>query len=265
MAATFLAERQISNTEPVTRKVSMADRRESFIADVHKALDHELRNEKPFVAKNITPYQVEKLRSLFEKYYDVDKDGIITDRDIEALNEKFVDFTGWNPDDPKLHKLLEYHRDVFKCILMEINKDVLIEEHKTNDIPLNSWLKMWDRIMKGALAVSHLPQWVQVMPYNLFTYIDRNGENHITKDDLLAFYTDFMLLDDKKAKTVADNAWVQMTGNGDFKLTLELYTMSFANFLFGKSFYGPGLFILGTFRECSERIPFRAIPPLKEQ
>lgn len=92
-----------------------------------------------------------------------------------------------------MQKLLEYHRDLYKCILMEINKDVHVEEHRTSkhsrssqnlvyhlrvsgDITLTAWMKMWDRIMKGALALAHLPQWVQVMPYNLFTYIDKNGK-----------------------------------------------------------------------------------------
>jgi len=267
MAATAVdndvPDRKVSNAdEAAMRKISIQDRRESFLADVHA---YKPQAEKPYVIKNITPYQAEKLRALFEKYYDVDNDGIITEKDIESLNEKFVDFTGWNHDDVKLQKLLEYHRDLYKCILMEINKDVHVEEHRTSDITLSAWMKMWDRIMKGALALSHLPQWVQVMPFNLFTYIDKNGESHISKQNLFDFYTEFMLLDDKKGKVVAENAWFQMTGNGDFKLTLELYTMSFSNFLFGKSFYGPGLFILGTFRECSERVPFKIIPAAAEE
>jgi len=250
--------------QPVIRKESVADRRESFIADVYKAHQQAKNAEKPFVAKSITPYQAEKLKALFEKYYDVDKDGIITEQDIERLNEKFIDFTGWNVDDVKLQKLLEYHRDLYKCLLMEVNKDVHIEEHKATEITLNAWMKMWDRIMKGALALMHLPQWVQVMPFNLFTYMDKNGESHVSKQNLFEFYTDFMLMDDKKGRVVADNGWSQMTGNGDFKLTLELYTMCFSNFLFGKSFYGPGLFILGTFRECFERVPYKIIPPAEE-
>lgn len=90
------------------RKESIQDRRESFIADVYKA-NQQTKFEKPFVPKNITPYQAEKLRALFERYYgkcilrcsllegpyfqravsvsDVDKDGVITEKDIECLNE----------------------------------------------------------------------------------------------------------------------------------------------------------------------------------
>jgi len=248
-------ERKISQT----RKVSISDRRESFIADVYKQ-GKSKGPEKPFTAKNMTPYQTEKLRALFEKYYDVNKDGVITESDIEALNEKFVDFTGWNPEELKMQRLLEYHKDLFKCLLMEVNKDVHIEEHKTNDISLTAWMKMWDRLMKNSLALAHLPQWVQVMPYNLFSYLDKNGEGHINKQTLYEFYTDFILLDEKRGKTVVENAWVQMTGNGDYKLTLDLYTMCFSNFLFGKTFYGPGLFILGCFRECCERVPYKIIP-----
>jgi hypothetical protein len=174
MAATQVTRKEPSSEEAATRKLSIQDRRESFIADVHKTFQA-AKTEKPFVAKNMTPYQAEKLKALFEKYYDVDKDGIITGKDFEMLNEKFIDFTGWNPEDVKLRKLLDYHQDLYRCLLMEVNKDVHIEEHKTNEITLNAWMKMWDRLMKGALALIHLPQWVQVMPFNLFTYMDKHG------------------------------------------------------------------------------------------
>jgi len=243
----------------------IVDRRQSFLEGVRKqsmvAPPRTTGFELPFQAKNLTQHQVEKLKALFEKYYDVDKDGVLTERDIESLNEKFVDFTGWSREEPKMVTLLNYHKDLFECMLAEVNKDVLCEQHKATSIPLNEWMKMWDRIMKGSLALMHLPGWVQVMPFNLFTYIDKKGRGYLTKEDLLYFYTDFVGLDDKSAGHVADNAWVQMTGNGDYKLTLDLYTMSFSNFLFGRTYYGPGLFILGTFRECLEGVPFKFALP----
>jgi len=209
-----------------------------------------VEEDQPFVAKHISECQQDKLTALFEKYFDVDKDGYITENDIEALNEKIFDYTGWDREDAKAKKLVEYHNDLFKCLLVEINKEIKVEAHRKNEISLNNWLWMWDHNMNRALAIFHLPQWVQVMPYNLFSFIDKYGRGHATKQNLFEFYTDFMLLDDKKGKTVADNAWSQMTGNGDFKLTLELYSMAFSNFLFAKNSYGPGLFVLGTFEEC---------------
>jgi len=265
MAATRASPEKVLPSE--NRRLSgaeIAERRESFIADVQKYIQQK-GPEKPFVAKNLTPCQAEKLKALFEKYFDVDNDGIITERDIQSLNEKFVDFTGWDPEDPKMVKLLEYHKDLYKCLLMEVNKEIIIEEQKTNEVTLTAWMKMWDRLMKGSLALMHLPQWVQVMPFNLFSYIDKNGENHISKQNLFEFYTDFMLLDDKRGKIVTENAWAQMTGNGDFKLTLDLYAMIFSNFLFGKTFYGPGLFILGTSRECYERVPYKIEAPREDE
>jgi len=227
---------------------SVAERRSSFMKEAHeqfKSLDDE-----PFVAKRINECQVDKFTALFEKYYDVDKDGAITENDIEALNEKIFDYTGWDRDDAKAKKLMEYHTDLFKSLLDEINKEIQVEEHKKTQITLNDWLKMWDQSMNRALAIFHLPQWVQVLPFNLFALIDKYGRGHVTKQNLFEFYTDFMLMDDKKGKKVSENAWSQMTGNGDFKLTLDLYTMAFSNFLFAKNSYGPGLFILGTFEEC---------------
>jgi len=246
-----------SNPRADMHRPSMAERRASFMKTAQEQIESDAQEEKPFVARHITMCQVEKLTALFEKYFDVDKDGYITENDVEALNEKIFDYTGWDRDDMKAKKLVEYHNDLYKCLLVEINKDIQVESHKKTQISLNSWLNMWDDNMNKALAIFHLPQWVQVMPYNLFNFIDKYGRGHATKQNLFEFYTDFMLLDDKKGKIVSDNAWSQMTGNGDFKLTLDIYTMAFSNFLFAKNFYGPGLFILGTFDECVNMKEFK--------
>jgi len=244
---------------------SIAERRASFMKGAQEQLNEEAAHEEPFAATRISPCQVEKFKALFEKYFDVDKDGFITENDVEALNEKIFDYTGWNRDDLQARKLTEYHVDLFKCLLAEINKEYFEEEHKKSEISLNAWLKMWDRNMHRALAIFHLPQWVQVMPFNLFSFIDKYGRGHVTKQNLFEFYTDFMLLDDKRGKTVSENAWSQMTGNGDFKLTLDLFSMAFSNFLFAKNSYGPGLFVLGTFDECYKMKGFKLdIPEVDE-
>jgi len=242
-----------------THRPSVADARASFMkqAEERRVSAATEIDEEPFVPKRINPCQVEKFTALFEKYLDVDKDGAITENDIESLNEKIFDYTGWDRDDPKAKKLTEYHTDLFKCLLVEINKEIMIEEHKKTQINLMDWLKMWDFNMNKALAIFHLPQWVQVMPFNMFSFIDKYGRGHVTKQNLFEFYTDFMLLDDKRGKIVSENAWFQMTGNGDFKLTLDLFTMAFSNFLFAKNEYGPGLFVLGTFEECVKMKGFK--------
>jgi len=230
---------------------SIAERRTSFMKTAHEQAKEDANAaDAPFVATRINPCQVEKFTALFEKYYDVDKDGFITENDIEALNEKIFDYTGWDREEQRSKKLVEDHNDLFKCLLAEINKEFMSEELKKNEISLTAWLRMWDSIMHRSSAISHLPSWVQLLPYNLFSFIDKYGRGHVTKQNLFEFYTDFMLLDDKRGKKVAENAWSQMTGNGDFKLTLDLYLMAFSNYLFAKNSYGPGLFILGTFEEC---------------
>jgi len=241
---------QVAYNRQDIHRPSMAERRASFVKSAEEQIAEDAKIEEPFVATRINPCQVEKFTALFEKYFDVDKDGYITGRDIDALNEKIFDYTEWDREGVTAKKLVEYHNDLFKCLLVEINKDCPSEEFRKSEISLNAWLKMWDFNMHRALAIFHLPQWVQVMPFNLFSFIDKYGRGHITKQNLFEFYADFMLLDDKKAKTVAENAWSQMTGNGDFKLTLDLFTMAFSNFLFAKNTYGPGLFVLGTFEEC---------------
>jgi len=142
---------------------------------------------------------------------------------------------------------------------VEANRDVLLDENKLSKISLNSWLQLWDAMMNKSLTLAHLPQFVQVLPLNLFVFIDNDGQRKITEKNLLEFYRDFMGMKPEVAKAVRDRAYNEMTGNGDYQLDLDLYTTAFSNFLFGKSFHGPGKYILGTFDQCTKPQEFKML------
>jgi len=251
---------KISTTEDdvMARKQSIADQRSTFETEIEKTVQYVPSPiEKNFVPKHISLCQAQKLTSLFEQYFDVDRDGFLTENDIEALNEKIFKFTKWPRQAEKSVRLMDFHKDLFACLLVEANRDVVLDENKMTKISLSAWMKLWDHMMNKSLTLAHLPQWIQVLPLNLFLFIDNDGERRITQKNLLEFYKDFMGLKPEVATTVRDRAYNEMTGNGDYPLDLELYTTCFSNFLFGKSFYGPGKYILGTFEQCLKPQAFK--------
>jgi len=251
---------KISEDDMIARKQSIAEHRTTFETEIDKKIQYiPSPIEKNFVPQNISLIQAQKLTSLFEQYFDVDRDGYLTESDIEALNEKIFKFTEWPRTNAKSVRLIDFHKDLFACLLLEANRDVIVDENKMTKISLNAWMKLWDQLMHKSLTLAHLPQWVQVLPFNIFQFIDNDGEKRITKKNLLEFYKDFMNLPPDVASTVCDKAYNEMTGNGDYQLDLDLYTTAFNNFLFGKSFYGPGKFILGTFEQCQKPQQFQLI------
>jgi len=248
----------INDGDEQTRKQSIADQRSTFETEIEKRVQYAPSPiEKNFVPHHISLCQAQKLIALFEQYFDVDRDGYLTENDIEALNEKIFKFTKWPRQAEKSVRLIDFHKDLFACLLVEANRDVVLDENKMTKISLNSWMKLWDHMMNKSLTLAHLPQWIQVLPLNLFHFIDNDGERKITKKNLLEFYKDFMGLKPEVATIVRDRAYNEMTGNGDHTLDLDLYTTAFSNFLFGKSFYGPGKYILGTFEECLKPQTFK--------
>ena len=82
--------------------------------------------------------------------------------------------------------------------------------------------------------------WLQCYPKILFDTINRSGTGVITKKELKLFYTAFIdagKLSDASLTTVTEQSYNAMTSNGDSRLTLHMYKLSFMNFLFGSNIF----------------------------
>ena len=63
------------------------------------------------------------------------------------------------------------------------------------------------------------------------------------------FYTAFLdvgTLGEEKIAAITEESFRAMTSNGDVKLDIHIYKLSFLNFLLGKQPNGPGQFIFGS-------------------
>ena len=59
-----------------------------------------------------------------------------------------------------------------------------------------------------------------------------------------------MLGEDHNCRDLAEKSYNAMTSNGDIELNLQIYKLSFLNFLLGRQPNGPGQFLFGDVGRC---------------
>ncbi|XP_023323834.1 uncharacterized protein LOC111697917 [Eurytemora carolleeae] len=107
---------------------------------------------------------------------------------------------------------------------------------------------MWAYLCNSASGMSGFPIWVQLIPQIMFAVqVGQDKGNQITKQHLRNFYKVFSGKEGADLDALAENGYNTMTANGDYILDLANYELLFANFLLGKTIYGPGKYIFGCF------------------
>ncbi|XP_018025892.1 uncharacterized protein LOC108681384 [Hyalella azteca] len=203
----------------------------------------------------LSDFQVEKFTYYFTDVFDHNKDRVITIEDILALNERMRHYAGWHEDNEYFITMKEIHSDFFECLLEHVGR---IEpeygfEFDVDRIPdrvqMYQWLNMWGNLTHGAKAMIDFPVWLQILPKILFKVINRRDNGVISWDELRCFYAHFIKLREEQVTEVTHEAYNAFTSCGDFPLTENVYLMSFANFLLGKTPHGPGKYIFGGFKD----------------
>jgi len=207
----------------------------------------------------LSDLQIEKLSKYFDLWFDNDHDGVITKKDFEILNERILKYTGWKPTSGHARVISEMHNSFWSCLMDAAHRYDFFREK--NQVDLDAWLDMWGGMVVGAMSMRNFPYWVQLLPSVMFLIIDRDEDGHIGKNELKRFYKEFMGVEADKVDKLTDVAYSRMTGNGDFHLNNDLYSMVFANFLLGRTFAGPGQYIFGIFKTTNEDQPMHIIIP----
>ena len=99
-----------------------------------------------------------------------------------------------------------------------------------------------------AQNIDDLPLWLQHYPKILFNTINRSGSGAISRTELQMFFTAFLdvgKLGEEKVRELTYQSYSAMTSDGDLRLDLHVYKLSFLNFLLGRQPNGPGQFIFG--------------------
>jgi len=226
--------------------------------------------------KKLSSFQLEKLTFFFEKFFDTTKNGVIEKQDFQILNDKLSLIAGWNKDSDEFKKLEDNSSVFLECLLDQVQaqrsqfceglEDRTWEEAlKPNKlvvetVDLNGWLNMWAKLFDGAAGMDDFPIWVQLVPIILFEVQGGKKNGCITKENLRVFYQNFASPQDEDAlDKLTEAGYKTMTSDGEYKLDLNNYKLLFANFLLGRTIYGPGKFVFGCFDNSDLQKPYQII------
>lgn len=230
-------------------------------------------------SKYLSPFQIEKYTYMFNNIFDLERNSLLEHNDIIALVERLAEYTGWPKDSPHYIRLADVFRIFYECLKDQVQAEKAASEEddelvhiswteaiaydkssgKNTAITLQQWLNMWGRLCHGAAGLSGFPIWVQLLPEVFFEVIDRDHDGVCSFQEVKNFYESFVGVPVDKLDKVAREGYRAMTANGDYVLTRENYYFCFANFLLGRTIYGPGKYIFGVFdnREMEEQFSIK--------
>lgn len=214
--------------------------------------------------KKLSSFQIEKLTFFFKAFLDVNRDGIVNGSDFRSLNEKLRKIAGWDAGSDEVHAMADITSVFQECLLDQVKLELGLNQEGlelrsweealkpsklvVESVTLNQWLNMWAKLCFGAGGMQDFPIWVQLMPQMMFAVqVGKDKNKTITKECLRHFYEHFSGLKDKQLENLTEEGYSTMTSNGEYELNEENYKLLFANFLLGKTIYGPGKFIFGCF------------------
>ncbi|XP_046350431.1 uncharacterized protein LOC124131289 isoform X2 [Haliotis rufescens] len=207
----------------------------------------------------LSQFQVEKLEYYFN-FFDADGNGKLEMLDLDFIKKRILNFTGWAEDSQQAMKSAEVHEAFFEVLFERVEGDSSEPKH---EVSLTEWINMWEKLLPGTMGMQNFPVWMRLLPETLFRIIDRNGDNEIDEDELCVFYEKMCDVDPAEAKSQAKKAIDQMTDNGMYPLDATSYEQIFANFLIGRTPFGPGRFIFACFSHKDPQ--FQLITPIMDE
>lgn len=212
----------------------------------------------------LSPFQLEKFTYMFKAFFDFNENQHIEEIDVVQLGNKIRQYCGWKESDEIFQEVQDVLKTFLECLDEQVVKEkessahsdiipswseALAPTQSQNNIfvSLDQWLNLWGRLCHGAAGLGDFPCWVQLLPSIFFRIIDTDKDGVLSKDEYRRFYKEFIGISDDVLDKVISSGYRQMTADGEYKLTLDNFQFCFANFLLGRSIYGPGKYIFGVF------------------
>ncbi|KAK3095094.1 hypothetical protein FSP39_010222 [Pinctada imbricata] len=209
----------------------------------------------------LAPFQKEKLKYYFQ-FFDTDGNELIEYKDLSGFLQKILDYTKWPNDSKEAREMTEVHDAFFEILMEKASHDEGCGKDERT-VSLDDWYDLWSNLIVGSMGMGNFPVWLRLLPKSLFMIMDRDEDGVINEKELCDFYVNIVHLDPKEALSVSKKAFQDMTDHGRYPLNVSSYEQIFANFLLGRTPYGPGRYIFGCFEDSVEAKEFKLIqgPP----
>ena len=158
----------------------------------------------------LSTFQRDKFVHFFYHVLDVNMDHMISQEDVDGLNDRVRHYMDSNLNNTQYLTLKEVHTLFIQYFLSQAVKFVPKDEGfdfldfkgpgqeeekepaEKKSVSIDEWVEVWGETVGRAKKMDDLPLWLQYYPKTLFDTINRSGSGIITKKELQLFYTAFL-------------------------------------------------------------------------
>lgn len=159
-------------------------------------------------------FRKKKLLCEFNTFYDLNKDGVITEEDFSQAREHVCRLNGWNSGSVKYRKAKELFDEIWRTLRedADFNSD--------NKVTSEEWLKVWEKRAEADKKDSgeDAPTWLATYMWFRFNMYDRTGDGIVDEEEFCFVLEDFGI----PAKQ-SRQCFLMMTKNGEKQLDYEYF------------------------------------------
>lgn len=179
-----------------------------------------------------TESQKRKWPKLFH-VLDINHDGVVERADMEIIARNITDLRGLKPGAPEYQEL--HNRLLAFWAEIEELSDI---DHDDKVTP-QEWLAYWTEMTASAGRYRSI---IQPITTFIFTFLDRNGDGHVTFDEYKGLYQALGI-----DPVVASEIFVTLDLNQDDGISVDELLILADQFFMGEDAEAPGNWFFGTF------------------
>jgi Ca2+-binding EF-hand superfamily protein len=180
----------------------------------------------------LTDLQKRKITNLFA-VHDLDRDGVLRQRDFEEYTRRITSSRGWKPGSP------EY--DEVRSRFMTFWAGLTAKADTSHDqrVTIDEWFAYWDQLLATQALYDAIPQ---PIADSVFSLLDTNGDGHITADEYEHIYRA-----GGSNPAVAAEAFAKLDLDHDGKISVEEMGTLLGQFFRSNDPKSPGNWLFGPF------------------
>lgn len=186
------------------------------------------------------PFIGQKLQYMYDVFYDINHDGMISWEDFEDYITRITETNGWKKGDEKYTHALDTLTHIWDGLRAQA------DDNMDSEVSNQEWLKMWEGCVSAIESKGEIPAWLQKYEDFMFSVADTSGDGVIDHDEYHAAYVGYGLSD----KNIEDS-FNRTTQNGKVELNKANYAKLWNEFFSSKDKSLPGNYLFGHYDQAN--------------